>query len=149
MSKDGLAGRVRRLKAYFTDVVVLGGAVFLGIILFGINFVEKNPISILYVLIFPVIVITLQLTLLFSTSQTLGKVFQNIVIVDSGSGLRAGFGKNLSRIVSSLILTVIPGMWLIDTLCILGRKRKCIHDSIAKTIVVDEIYVTTATQVNP
>jgi uncharacterized RDD family membrane protein YckC len=149
MSKDGLAGRVRRLKAYFTDIVVLGVAVFLGIILFGINGEEKNSISLLYFLTFPIIVIALQLNLLFNHSQTLGKVNQNIVIVDSESGLRAGFGKNLSRIMLSLMMTVIPGMWLIDIVCILGKKRKCIHDSIAKTIVVDETYVTTVTPVNP
>lgn len=149
MSKDGLASRVRRLKAYFTDWVVVGVAFFLGTILFGINGEEKNPISLLYFLIFPAIVIALQLKLLFNNSQTLGKVYQNIVIVDNESGLKASFGKNIVRIISSLVLTIIPGMWLIDTLTILGKKRKCIHDSIAKTIVLDENYMTTATQVNP
>jgi uncharacterized RDD family membrane protein YckC len=149
MLNDGLAGRFRRLKAYITDGVVLGGAIILGIILFGINFEEKNPVSLLYLLIFPIIVFVLQLKLLFNNSQTLGKVYQNIIIVDSKSGQRASFGKNTLRIISSLVLTAIPGMWLIDTLCILGRKRKCLHDSIAKTIIVDEIYVTTATQVSP
>jgi hypothetical protein len=61
MSKDGLAGRVRRLKAYFTDWVIVGAAFFLGTILFGINGEEKDSISLLYFLIFPVIVIALQL----------------------------------------------------------------------------------------
>jgi uncharacterized RDD family membrane protein YckC len=71
----------------------------------------------------------------------LGKVYQNIVIVDNESGLKASFGKNIVRIISSLVLTVIPGMWLIDTLTILGKKRKCIHDMIADTIVVDEMML--------
>jgi uncharacterized RDD family membrane protein YckC len=143
MTKKDIVARSRRLKAYLIDGVVFWVAIIAGIILFLNNFEENNSFSILYIAIFPFIVTGLQLNLLFNSSQTLGKVHQNIIIIDSETGFRAGFGMLLLRVISSSIMRFIPPIGLIDAFCIFGKERKCLHDMIAETVVVDELDVKT------
>lgn len=82
-----------------------------------------------------------QLTMLYRHGQTLGKKILGIKIVRS-DGSRAGLGRML------LLRYFVPGLIgaipyigilfsLVDPLFIFGDEKRCVHDLLADTIVVD------------
>jgi uncharacterized RDD family membrane protein YckC len=78
--------------------------------------------------------------LLATRGQTAGKAFLGIRVV-RGDGGRAGAGRLIGiRYGVGAVLMVIPMIGqvyaLVDVLFIFGRKRRCLHDLIADTIVV-------------
>ncbi len=78
--------------------------------------------------------------LLHTRAQTLGKAVLSIKIVRS-DGSQATLGRIFTRRVVPLwILAIVPGLNLlifVDLLFIFRRDKRCIHDFIADTIVVD------------
>lgn len=85
--------------------------------------------------------IAMQLILLHRHGQTVGKKLLGIRIVRS-DGSRAGLGRIflLRGLVPGLIGAIPligPFFSLVDALFIFGEERRCVHDLIADTIVVD------------
>jgi uncharacterized RDD family membrane protein YckC len=79
--------------------------------------------------------------LVATNAQTVGKRLIGIKVVCT-DGTRAGFARifwlrNVVNLLPSLIPIVGNFYGLIDSLCIFHESRRCIHDRIAGTIVVD------------
>jgi uncharacterized RDD family membrane protein YckC len=83
-----------------------------------------------------------QLTLLSLRGQTLGKMLMGVRIVDYHNNSNPGFVKAvLLRACVPRLIAAIPCVGtlfaLIDPLFIFGEERRCIHDRIAGTKVVE------------
>ena len=78
--------------------------------------------------------------LLFNRGQTIGKVAVKTKIVDL-SGNIPNFGKLLvlRYLILGLVaqIPIISGLVLVDVLFIFGKERRCLHDYIAGTRVVE------------
>jgi uncharacterized RDD family membrane protein YckC len=105
---------------------------------------EKRTAGIVLLVIGLVALIALavyQLTLLSRHGQTWGKRWQNIRIVRA-NGERIGFGRLFGlRIIAPAVVGAIPfvgGLFsLANILWIFGSERRCLHDHLADTIVVN------------
>jgi uncharacterized RDD family membrane protein YckC len=78
--------------------------------------------------------------LLAKSGQSIGKKIVDIKIVRT-DGNRASFGRLVgirALFENALFLVPVVDMWLstIDVLCIFKSSRKCLHDTVADTIVV-------------
>lgn len=68
----------------------------------------------------------------------MGKMLMKIRIVDAHTGVKGGFLQNVFlREVLNSFLSMIPFYFLVDSAFILQNDRRCIHDHIAGTIVVN------------
>jgi uncharacterized RDD family membrane protein YckC len=77
--------------------------------------------------------------LLITKGQTIGKTWKKIKIVKVGTGENGGFVTNvLLRLIVIDVLNLIPFFIFVDVLLIFGKARRCAHDYIAGTIVVNE-----------
>ncbi|MDG2220403.1 MAG: RDD family protein [Rubripirellula sp.] len=88
------------------------------------------------------IFLALQGYLLATRGQTIGKMLVGIRIVDYTSGETVPFAKLIGlRYLPLWIVTIIPFLGnfivLIDTLAIFTSERRCLHDLIAGTKVVE------------
>ena len=84
-----------------------------------------------------------QLRLLAAEGQTIGKRALKLRIVDVDDGSNPGFGRSFGmRGVLPGVVGAIPGIGpffsLVNVLFIFRTDRRCIHDHIAKTVVVTE-----------
>jgi uncharacterized RDD family membrane protein YckC len=78
-----------------------------------------------------------QIVLLSSRGQSIGKVVLGIKIVKFGTGNNGGFVPNvLVRVILNGIIGIIPLYALVDILFIFRQDRRCLHDLIAGTEVV-------------
>jgi uncharacterized RDD family membrane protein YckC len=78
--------------------------------------------------------------LVYKNGQTIGKKLLNIKVVRK-DGSRATFGRIFGmRYLLNTLITLIPmvgGLYgLVDVLFIFGAEKRCCHDYIADTIVV-------------
>lgn len=145
-----LADRGARLVAAIADNIatfapVLGG-LFLGW-LFVIAFENSNsagPVFLIcliggVILMFAVAVYNMVLTAY--TGETIGKRMLSIRVVKESDGTAPGFVHGvLLRNWVMILLNQLPFVGLIDVLLIFGEDRKCLHDVIASTRVVDGRY---------
>jgi uncharacterized RDD family membrane protein YckC len=137
---------------YFAVIVV---AVFIGIAIAGVgisDLADFDPgfffgalavVVILTLLAFLVIFIV-QIVLLVTRGQTIGKIIMKIRIVDAVTGQHPGWARLilLRTIVNSVIisfLNILPGAggayFLVDSLFIFREDHRTIHDLIAGTRV--------------
>lgn len=74
-----------------------------------------------------------------SNGQTIGKKMTGIRVVRMDDGEKAGFLRIvfLRFVVAQGLLGMIPFWNLIDILCIFGEERRCLHDKIAGTKVIN------------
>ncbi len=76
--------------------------------------------------------------LMATSGQTVGKLLVGIVVVMPDGSLPGFVEGVLLRswvfVVSSIVLPFIP---LVDALVIFGRERRCLHDYLAGTVVID------------
>ncbi|MBU8977015.1 MULTISPECIES: RDD family protein [unclassified Lysobacter] len=126
---DGLLAMVAWVPLFIGVTLAEGDKRVVGIVLIVIGF-----LALLALLVF-------QLTLLSRHGQTWGKRQQGIRIVRS-SGEPIGVGRILGlRIVVPAVIGAIPfvgGLFsLANILWIFGEERRCLHDHIADTIVVN------------
>ncbi len=78
-----------------------------------------------------------QLMLITKTGQTLGKRFVGIKIVLKDTLENGGFVVNvLKRGLLNGLLSLVPGYFLLDSLLIFREDRRCLHDMIAGTCVI-------------
>jgi len=81
--------------------------------------------------------IVLQFVLVSNSGQTIGKKVEHIRIVDVQTGQNGGFVTNvLKRWILNGVLCFVPFYALVDILFIFREDRRCIHDLIAGTQVV-------------
>lgn len=84
----------------------------------------------------------LQIVLLVTRSQTLGKYFVNTQVVDFETGAPAGFlSCGVLRLFVNGLIAGLPCIgfiyFIVDSFYILREDRRCIHDLIANTTVID------------
>lgn len=79
-----------------------------------------------------------QVYLLSKNGQTIGKKIMKIKVVRLETGENGGFIPNcLLRAGVNNVLSLIPLYGLVDVLLIFSESKRCIHDKLAGTIVVD------------
>ena len=101
-------------------------------------YVEAWPKSLPYLLVLALV----QTTLLCRRSQSIGKYFFRLQIVDARDGTPAGPVR--AYLVRGLLIWMIeqipllgkPLFWLVDCFCIFREDQRCIHDLIAGTKVI-------------
>ena len=128
-----LAPRGKRLGAALIDAVLLAIPLALG----GL---DSMPEPLTIVLAFACLaLIAAQLALLTRRGQTLGKIWLGLRIVRKDTGKNGGFVTNaLLRGVLNGALSAIPAYFLADSLFIFREDRRCLHDFIAGTVVVQD-----------
>ena len=101
------------------------------------TFLYTSSMGVLGVLIF----IIIHGKLLARYGQTVGKKILNIKITDLDGNLPSIKKHILPRYAFSTLVAYIPiiggGISLISILFIFGKSRRCIHDQVGKTIVID------------
>lgn len=141
-----LASRMSRLGAALIDGAVIAVPAILLAIAMPSLFEPGAPMGRLTTLLVffgvgALAFVIYQLVMLYRHGQTLGKKLVGIRIVRS-DGSRAGFGRmfGLRYFVPGLIgsIPVVgPIFSLVDILFIFGQEKRCLHDMIADTVVVD------------
>ena len=121
-----LAGRGSRLGAALIDGVMYVIAYSL---IFAIPIVGLLALG---------AIIILQIVLLTKDGQTLGKKMLGVRIVEVDTGRNGGFVPNvLLRVIVNGLLGLIPLYGIVEVLFIFRQARRCIHDLIAGTHVIE------------
>ena len=151
-----LGGKVERLAAYLIDSLIafislipLGSQFFTAVNDFSAGSVDSiNSLTIentnnftlgIFLIILQFII---QGYLITTRGQSIGKIAMSLRIVNSIDGTNPGFIKAfLVRFILTQIITSIPYIGFIyifaDPLFIFRSDRRCIHDLMANTIVVE------------
>ena len=137
-----LAGRGERFLAVIVDGLVASPMYVAGFIIYGATLRNQTPslIAMLFVLIYGIALIVVNLTLVARNAQTIGKKLLGIK-VQRKDGSRASLGRifwlrNVVNAIPSFIPFVGAIYGLVDVLFIFGEPRRCVHDYIADTVVV-------------
>jgi uncharacterized RDD family membrane protein YckC len=154
--QDVLAGRFTRFAAAFVDGILT--FVVLGPIYYATGFINRAMRQevgvveqLLMTLVSMGIILLLNGYLLASRGQTIGKFLTKIQIIDYQSSKLVPFLKlyvfrYLWLLPLTVVVALIPGalddnlvnlVALIDALLIFGAARRCLHDLIAGTKVVE------------
>ena len=121
------ASRLSRLGASVLDGVIAGAALLVLILI-------SPELGLLFLLA----IIIVQMVLLTRDGQSLGKKAPDIRIVMYRTGENGGFMPNvLLRMVVNGMLAFIHLYGIVDILFIFREDRRCIHDLIAGTVVVN------------
>lgn len=126
------ASRGARLGAALVDT-------FLGATPYGLLVADatSDPVRLLASVAF-LTLLGVQVHGLGSRGQTVGKRLVGIRVVMADTGLNGGYAPNvLKRVVLNSLLLIVPGYLLADPLFIFREDRRCLHDLIAGTTVVD------------
>lgn len=138
-SEITLAGRGARLGAVLLDGVFISLILFLPLYMMGWWNKLQDPIfgffagQVTYVL--------LNGFLLFTQGQTIGKKLVGIRIIRSNGdhpNMTRSYGLRyfLPSAISVLSPWAVMIFWLVDSLFIFQKSRRCIHDLIADTVVI-------------
>ncbi len=124
----------------FIPALVLGAV---GSVLGGEDL--AGPLAIAGLVAGAIALLVVQLRLLAAEGQTIGKRAMKIRIVDLEDGLHPGFARVfwMREVVNALIGGVVPLYGLVDALFVFRDDRRCIHDLLAKTVVVSEAQAPT------
>jgi len=151
-----LAGRGARLGAAFIDIVFAGLSVLPGILIFAIADHSEIGIGmgIATVVIAWIALLAIQATFLIKRGQSVGKMALGIKIVRVSDGTIPGFVKIfLLRLFVPNLLTGIPfigiAFILVDLLFIFREDRRCLHDLIAETKVIESANCSSAATAAP
>ncbi len=134
------AGRIARLGAVILDgFIYLIPPVILAVVTpLLVHGPGGGTVAAVFILIAILIVFLYQMALLIKDGQTLGKKALRIRIVKMDTGENGGFVPNvLLRLIVNGLLGIIPLYGLVDILFIFRGDRRCIHDMIAGTQVVE------------
>ena len=126
-----LATRLQRFLAALADGVILTMPY-----LAGTFEALPEPLRLLC-LIASLALLAIQLVMVTNRGQTLGKKIVGIRIVLKDTQENGGFIVNvLKRGFLNGLLSLIPGYFLVDSLFIFRGDRRCLHDMIAGTVVI-------------
>lgn len=146
-----VATRMTRLGAHILDSIFHLGALWLGFVLLGMDDMFRQlalgeiapsldltvKISLMWVVTF----VILNSYLLAKRGQSLGKYMLGIAIVDHETGRIVPFTKVMGlRVILPYLAGYIPPIGLIaivDALFIFGDSRRCVHDYICGTSVIE------------
>lgn len=143
--REGLAGRGARLGAYLIDWIIIGAVAF-GIAWYAGLFeriMRQDTTATLWVaLISLAVYAAINLRLLAQHGQTVGKRLVGVRIVDATAReivpVWKSFGLRVVVIQGIASIPLVGGLFaLVDVLFIFGERRRCLHDHLAGTIVVD------------
>lgn len=92
-------------------------------------------------LLFALIGVVYEVTLIATRGQTLGKMATNIKVIRADNGLVPGWGKAIGRWIIPVVLGIIPFVgWLLSLLVYVSltwdRARQGWHDKAAGTLVI-------------
>lgn len=143
----GLAGRGSRLAAAIIDWLLLffpnmlAGRFFYGYDAYMKN-LKNNSFEFIVSILFIGLIINLVCNgyLLYKRGQTLGKMIMDIEIVDMKNNVPPLFNSFFVRSFLFSVLYFIPVVQLVaalDVLFIFSQSRRCLHDRLAGTKVVD------------
>lgn len=140
--KENLADVGDRFLAQLIDGGALALTIGFGLLWFAID----EPLGVLMMLLLVVSLVTVQWYLLTTEGQTIGKSLMKIRIVRYDTEENPGFGRavGLREMIPALIGAIpLFGLLfaLVDVLFIFGEERRCIHDYIAGTKVIDVVDV--------
>ncbi len=126
-----LATRKQRFLAALADAVIVG-------VPYGIGSMDAVPDPIRLVgVIASLALLIVQLVMVTKHGQTLGKRLAGIRIVLKDTLENGGFVVNVvKRGFLNGLLSLIPGYFLVDSLFIAREDRRCLHDMIAGTAVI-------------
>ena len=137
----------KRLLGSILDVFAGGLAVLPGVVLIIVAIAANDGrgneqigvVGILVMVLGVLIACALNLYLLVTRSQTIGKWLINTKIMDYETHEPAGFVKSfvLRGLVNGMVGAFVPFYGLVDVCFIFGEERRCLHDLIAGTYVVD------------
>lgn len=135
------ASRWKRLGAYLLDTIAFFVVLFPAFLVDGLGRSEDSRMSTaagLLILAGLVALLVIDLILLHRHGQTVGKRLCGIRVVRS-NGQRTGLGRlfGVRYLLAQGVLGVVPFFSLIDALFIFGQDKRCLHDLIADTTVVD------------
>jgi len=138
-----LATRSQRFVGAFVDGLLMTVAIMVGIfLLLGARFGAADEFQMqLWGVAFAMPVLIFQWVLISNSGQTLGKKLAGTRIVDYDTGVQAGFVNGVVRrawvvMFISFIPYVQKIFGLVDAVWIFGPERRCLHDLIANTKVV-------------
>lgn len=142
-----LAGRGTRLGAAIVDTLIFGSTVIPILIAAGFDPGEvAEPSAYLGVgglvtVLLLIVILAITAVLVYRNGQTIGKWLVDIKVVRT-DGTRASFARifwlrNFVNWIPSAIPVIGNFYGLADSLFIFGAQRRCIHDFIADTIVVN------------
>lgn len=98
---------------------------------------KENPPVMLAGLGLLIAVFAAQCWFLARDGQTLGKKVAKTRVVRADTGENGGFVTNvLLRAILSSLPNALPFYWIVDTLFVFRKDRRCVHDFIARTKVV-------------
>jgi len=122
------ASRGSRFLAAMVDAAAV-------LVIYLVSLVAKNPVLFLAAICAFAV---LQMFLLSRDGQSVGKRVLGIKIVKNDTEVNGGFVSNvLLRVIVNTVLSFIPFYTLVDILLIFREDRRCIHDMIAGTRVVE------------
>jgi len=127
-----LASRGKRFVAAVLDTALL-------VLPWTLSDVEALPLPVRDVFAFAfAALLVAQAALLARRGQTVGKAWLGIRIVRKATGENGGFATNvLLRGLLNGLLALNPLYFLVDSLLLLRAERRCLHDYIADTLVVE------------
>jgi uncharacterized RDD family membrane protein YckC len=140
-----LAGRGSRLVAALIDGFIFGLSCTPGLIIIGVGGDESDTPKIIGGVLIGLAflaVLAVQIYLLTTRGQTIGKKMMSVKIVKYDDGSNPGFVHAcLLRLIVPGLINAIPIVGsifpLVDVCFIFGEERRCIHDLIAGTKVVN------------
>lgn len=126
-----LATRMQRFLAVLADGVILS-------VPYALGSLEAVPTPLRLVgVIGTLALLVVQLVMVSKQGQTLGKKLVGIRIVMKDTMEDGGFVVNVvKRGFLNGLLSLIPGYFLVDCLFIFRGDRRCVHDMIAGTVVI-------------
>ncbi|OGS36252.1 MAG: hypothetical protein A2506_04530 [Elusimicrobia bacterium RIFOXYD12_FULL_66_9] len=132
-----LATRTQRLLAQIVD---MGSMLTLAALIMYVSGIAPKPAALVFAVALVALLLT-QVYLLWKRGQTLGKIAMGIRIVRIDTNENGGFVTNvLLRTFLNSLITSIPILGplygLADAAFIFRADRRCLHDYIAKTLVV-------------
>ena len=137
-----LARRFARLAGRIADALLYIGVMW-GFVFFGTWFLDDvTPVLAVFVTFTPAVALfVVNMVLLHKRGQTLGKMAVKTKIVRT-NGERASLGRIFGlRMLAPGLLSAIPIIGylfaLADALLIFTSERRCLHDHMADTIVIE------------
>ena len=141
----GLAGRGARLGAYLIDWILVGAVA--GVIGYTAGLMERfmrqDTTATLWLAAIGLVVYgVINGRLLATRGQTVGKKLVGVRIVDASTrqivAVWKSFGLRLAVIQAIAAVPLVGALFgLLDVLFIFGERRRCLHDLLAGTVVVE------------
>lgn len=125
---------------FYLVVLIIAAIAAFGFVFFVLALAGLETIALALALTLLLISFILQMTLLATRGQTIGKIIMKVRVVDSVTGMRPGWARLvLLRTIVNGILASVPFIggiyWIVDSLFIFSADHRTIHDFIAGTRV--------------